>query len=337
MIDYLQPLLIEKRSICIYHDRFGYLSTHLQTHQPYTIITFKSQESAILENFNNNKLENSALFFKNPIERIDTQIDIGIIKIPKSIDLFELYLNQLISSLMEDSIVIAGFMTRYFSRQALEIAQKYFEEVEQTKAQKKARLMILKSPKKVKQQELVHEILLENNQTLKQYYGVFSASKIDIATQFLMQHLNIDSSQKRILDLGCGNGVLAHRACQLNPSSEIYLTDDNLLAIESAKLNLGSSAKFHYYFTNHLKDFDDQFFDLIISNPPFHFEYENNIEITLSLFKEVERVLKPSAEFVLVANKHLNYKTHLERIFSKVDIISENNRFIIYQVFKQLN
>ncbi len=212
--------------------------------------------------------------------------------------------------------MVAGFMTRNFSRQALQIAEKYFEEVEQTKAHKKARLMILKSPKKVIQQELVHKIPFENQQNLKQYYGVFSASKIDIATLFLMQHLKIDSSQQRILDLGCGNGVLAYKACQINPSSEIYLTDDNFLALESAKLNLGSSPKVHYHFTNHLMDFDDQFFDLVISNPPFHFEYENNIEITLSLFKDVERILKPHAEFVLVANKHLNYKTHLERIFS---------------------
>jgi 16S rRNA G1207 methylase RsmC len=193
--------------------------------------------------------------------------------------------------------------------------------------------MILKSPKKVKQHELVHEIQLNNETSLKQYYGVFSAQKIDLATQFLLKHLIVSTHHQKILDLGCGNGVLAQRARQLNPSSEIYLTDDNLLALESAKLNLGSSPKFHYYFTNHLKEFDDQFFDLVISNPPFHFEYENNIEITLSLFKEVERVLKPGAEFVLVANKHLNYKTHLASIFSSVETIAQNNKYIVYQAF----
>jgi 23S rRNA (guanine1835-N2)-methyltransferase len=288
---------------------------------------------AIRDNLIYNQLDAKDITFNTPLREIEGQVDFAIIKIPKSVDLFELYLNQLMPKLKEGSIVVAGFMTRYFSRQALGIAEKYFEEVEQTKAHKKARLMILKSPKKVKQHELVHEIQLNNETSLKQYYGVFSAQKIDLATQFLLKHLIVSTHHQKILDLGCGNGVLAQRARQLNPSSEIYLTDDNLLALESAKLNLGSSPKFHYYFTNHLKEFDDQFFDLVISNPPFHFEYENNIEITLSLFKEVERVLKPGAEFVLVANKHLNYKTHLASIFSSVETIAQNNKYIVYQAF----
>ncbi len=70
IIDYLQSLLNNKNTFGIYHDRFGYLSAHLQAHQPYTIITYKSQEAAILENFNQNKLENSVLRFIKSNERI---------------------------------------------------------------------------------------------------------------------------------------------------------------------------------------------------------------------------------------------------------------------------
>lgn len=334
ILDYLGSILTNEKTIGIYHDRFGYLTAHLYNSHPYSIITFKSQEHAILENLKHNQLSAGKINYRNPLEEIGSPLDIGIIKIPKSVDLFELYLNQLIPALKKDAIVIAGFMTRYFSSQALQIAEKYFEEVEQTKAHKKARLMVLKSPNRMIKKELIHEIPFDSIQNLKQFYGVFSASKIDLATQFLMQHIKIGTSEKRILDLGCGNGVLAYQAYQLNPSSEIHLSDDNFLAIESAKLNLGSSPNMHYHFTNHLADFTDQFFDLVISNPPFHFEYENNIDITLTLFKEVSRVLKNNSKFILVANKHLNYQTHLVNIFSKVETIAQNKKFIVYQAFK---
>ena len=73
------------------------------------------------------------------------------------------------------------------------------------------------------------------------------------------------------------------------------------------------------------------FFDLVVSNPPSHFEYETNIEIAITLFKEVARCLKPDGRFVIVASKHLNFKTHLERIFERCKISAENNKFIIYE------
>ena len=44
------------------------------------------------------------------------------------------------------------------------------------------------------------------------------------------------------------------------------------------------------------------------------FEFENNIEVSIELFKEVYRCLKMGGRFVLVANKHLNYKTHLQKV-----------------------
>lgn len=318
--------------LVIYHDKFGYLTCYLNQFQPVIVINYKSQQKSIERNIIQNGLVLDNLELISPLDQFAKKTYKVLIKIPKSVDLFELYLRQLIPFLNEKSEVICGFMTRYFSQHALKIAQNYFEEVQQSKAKKKARLMILKRPKKLKDKNLIKELKLNEKTTLKQYSGVFSAAKIDIATQFLMDHLQIRSQHHQILDLGCGNGILAHRAYELNPSANIHLTDDNFLAIASAKLNLPSS--FHYYFTNNLEVFNDGDFDLVISNPPFHFEYENNIEITLDLFKEVFRVLKVKGEFQLVANLHLNYKVHLVKYFSEVEILAQNNKFIVYRCIK---
>lgn len=336
IIDYLKPEDVKQKEMIIYHDRFGYLSCHFHNYEPLIVTNFKSQQKSIINNLDKNNLNYNKNRFITPLDNIGETIKTAIVKIPKSTDLFELYLNQLVHSLNSDSRVVCGFMTRNFSKQALEIANNYFEEVEQTKAWKKARLMILKKPKKRDKAELVHEIELSANQVLKQYYGVFSASKIDIATRFFLENLQTGQSQqpKDILDLGCGNGVLAYKARQLNPSAPIYLTDDNFLAVESAKLNLGSSPVNHFLFTDDLTDFKDKSLDLVLSNPPFHFEYENNIDITLNLFKEVFRILKPAGEFQLVANLHLNYKAHLIKLFTSVSTLAQNNKFIVYKCIK---
>ena len=84
-----------------------------------------------------------------------------------------MFLQQIHKSANENVEVVCGFMTKYFSVSFLKIAEKYFENIEQSKAWKKARLLILKKSKKdIEYKELVNEVLWKEN-VLKQYYGVF--------------------------------------------------------------------------------------------------------------------------------------------------------------------
>ena len=74
---------------------------------------------------------------------------------------------------------------------------------------------------------------------------------------------------------------------------------------------------------------DDNFFDFVVCNPPFHFEHENNIEVAIDLFVQVRRCLRRDGSFQAVANRHLNYQTHLKRLFGNVRIIGRNRKFEI--------
>ena len=193
--------------------------------------------------------------------------------------------------------------------------------------------MILKKKKEVKDNELINKLTLSNKEILRQYYGVFSAKEIDQATQFFIDNLQIEENTKEVLDLAAGNGVLGHIIQKQLPNCKIHLIDDFYLAIESAKLNLkGENVCFHYNDT--LKEIEENSIDLVVSNPPFHFEYETNIEISLSLFKDVTYCLKQGGKFQLVANRHLNYGPHLERIFNKVIRLVHNDKFEIYNCIK---
>jgi len=321
---------IEERNISIYNDRFGFLNSILNSNKPITIINFKSQEKSCKMNLVLNNLEVSEELYITPLSNISKSIEIALVKIPKSMELFKLYLIQVSKSLSDDGIVICSFMTKYFSPKILEVAKTYFEDVDQSKAWKKSRLIILKNKKESNETNILNTIKVNESKAIEQYYGVFSSKNIDYATQFLLQHLEVKQDENCILDLASGNGVIASFIRDIKPESKIHLLDDSFLAIESSKINLDKeNTSFH--FNDNLEDFDNSFFDLVVSNPPFHFEHENNIEITISLFKEVKRCLKVKGRFILVSSKHLNLKTHLVKLFNDVKVIAENKKFEVYE------
>lgn len=331
MLNLFEPLDLKKQTIAIFNDRFGFLTCHFSQFSPTVILNYKSQEKAIFQNIESNNLKFSDVNFITPLESLPEQLDVAILKIPKSLDLFRMQLFQISKSLSDEGIVLASFMTKYFSPQMLSIVQEFFEEVEQSKARKKARYLIFKNKKSIKEISILHSIEFQDF-NYQQYFGVFSAKNIDYASQFFIQNLKLDESDQRILDLASGNGVLSKAVQLQNPSGEVHLMDDSLLAIESSKLNLNSENVF-FHLSDSMEVFEDDFFDLVISNPPFHFEHETNIEVAIQLFSEVKRCLKDGGRFELVASQHLNFKTHLIKIFKEVNVISENNKFIIYECF----
>lgn len=333
ILQYLNEEQIPCSGTVIYNDRFGFLTCALQEFAPIVVIDSKSQEKAIYKNAQTNQLDSANIQLAYPLDNFSKPIHLGIVKIPKSLDLFLLYLQQLTPHLSEDSKLVCAFMTKHFNTQLLDIANLFFEEVHQSKAWKKSRLLLLGKPKKTAPISILNEITLNDKESFKQYFGVFSAKHIDYATQFLMEHLSVPAEAEEVLDLASGNGVLAAAVRKTHQNCNLHLLDDFYLAVESSKLNLKDDKCF-FHFNDSLEDFKSGFFDCVVSNPPFHFEYEVSIETALNLFLEVYRCLKPNGNFLLVANKHLNYKTHLQRLFEKVEIIAENEKFIIYNCQK---
>jgi 16S rRNA G1207 methylase RsmC len=331
--------LMHDRSVtALVNDRFGYLTCHLADQKPLVVIDHKSQEKAIRLNLKNNGLVLDEHHFLSPLDNFPESLDLALIKVPKSMDLFQLYLQQVHQSSYEHTVVLCGFMTKYFSRQMLKTAEKFFESVEQTLARKKARLLILKRPKPAGKIDLT-ETIRWNGLELKQYPGVFSSGRIDHATRFLLEHFKPANDEQKILDLASGNGIIAahiQRIFEKNrwPLPELHLTDDAFLAVESSKLNL-PHPHCHHHFSDDLSIFEDGYFDLIITNPPFHFGHEINTEISMNLFTQVSQKLKPGGRFVLVFNRHLvQYRTLLKRLFKEVILLADSPKFMVLECRK---
>lgn len=319
-------------TVHLFNDRFGVWNCALHDKKVTTIWTYASQQKAIRQNLELNKLS-VEVDYKTPLDDLES-VDLALIKIPKSIELFELFLQQIHKASHEKTEVVCGFMTKYFSASFIKVAEQYFEEVAQSKAWKKARLLILKSPKKKLQKKELVKTIAWKNHVLQQYYGVFSSGSVDIGTQFYLENLQLKPNELKVLDVASGNGIIAYEVMNQNPQAEVTLLDDFNLAIESSKINL-EGKKAQFVCDDTLEKLDKNSFDLVVSNPPFHFEHENNIEVALNLFRGVESCLKVNGRFLLVANLHLNYSTHLTKLFTSVRVLQQNKKFQIIECIKK--
>lgn len=318
----------------IYHDRFGGLATCLHGESPRFVASFASQTEALRRNHVNNDLP-SLPDLLDPLDEAPAAA-VGLLRVPKSLELFELYLAHFAGAVAKSSEadraqLACGFMTRYFSPNLLKIAETYAEQVTQSQARKKARLLLLSGfrPDPPAPDSLLNNWSY-NGSEYRQYYGVFSGGRIDLATAFLLDtlraQLDLLGDGPRFLDLGCGSGVIANELLKMRPDWRGLALDDFKLATSSVKMNAPQD-RCRAIWADSPREIADGELDLVVTNPPFHFGHENNIEVTLNLFRQAARVLRPGGRLIVVANRHLNYTTHLQRLFRTVNRVGERGKF----------
>ncbi|MEM9930501.1 MAG: class I SAM-dependent methyltransferase [Bacteroidota bacterium] len=186
----------------------------------------------------------------------------------------------------------------------------------------------------------MHQVSLAGT-VYEQHPGVFSAGHIDYATQFLLEEWSTNPllldlpAPESIIDIGCGNGVIGDQLLARYPRAHLTATDVSELALASARHNLrqhGFGERVKVLTASSLAAvLDPALFDLIVTNPPFHDGHQTDISVPLEIFQTASGRLSPAGALVVVANRHLNYLTHLRRYFAEVRIVAENNKFVIYR------
>ena len=336
LIDYIQSQNIQNASrVLIINDQFGFLTALCQSFQTTTLVDSKSAMDSIIANCAANDLGKPTI---QPItDQLQGKFNFVLIHMPKSIDLLNHYLQLLDGHVLQTSVIVSGFMTRHFTAAYLNSFQTVYEKVEQSKAQKKARLIIAKQYKKVENKSKPFEYIIEIDQTalkIQSHAGVFSARKADKGSLFLLDNLPKIAEDSNILDLGSGSGLIALAVWATENSSHIIAVDDSYLAIEASKETLKPVLEKSIFCNYNLSDLDDDSVDLILSNLPFHTEHSNNQELALRLITETVRVLKSGHEFRFVANRHLGLRNFLLSQFKSVSVIAENKSYIIWSCFK---
>ena len=158
--------------------------------------------------------------------------------------------------------------------------------------------------------------------------GVFAGGDLDPATRLLANELEIGNSQT-ILDLGCGSGILGMLAARLAPQSQVSLVDASALALATAEENCRQNnlTNTQVLASDSVAAVQNQRFDLVLCNPPFHEQGAHSNTTALRFIREVSGILAPRGRFLLVANQFLRYEPALRESFGNVTTLAQDRKY----------
>ena len=170
-------------------------------------------------------------------------------------------------------------------------------------------------------------------------------------TETLVQNVleMFDSRQIRVLDLGTGSGAIGLSLAKERPDWEVICSDMSLEAIKVTKKNMiMNSLNVSLVNSNWLAAFKNEYFDLIISNPPYidpsdprvlsdglKFEPIEALVSDCEGFKDIEQIIKESSK--MLRNSGYLFLEHGYDQSDKVVSMFENYNFSQIRTFKDLN
>ncbi|MGV6989808.1 16S rRNA (guanine(1207)-N(2))-methyltransferase RsmC [Testudinibacter sp. P80/BLE/0925] len=162
--------------------------------------------------------------------------------------------------------------------------------------------------------------------------GVFSAGELDQGTALLLSSLQ-QKLRGRVLDLGCGAGVIGGYLKRQNPAIELVMSDIHAMAIASANRTLQQNQlQGKVVASDVFSDLSGKF-DLIISNPPFHDGIDTAYRAVETLISQAKWFLNQGGELRIVANAFLPYPELLDRHFGAHRVLAKSTKFKVYAVY----
>lgn len=326
-------------SVLILNDTFGALTVALNKYKVTVFADSFLSVCGIENNLENNEIFSEEIKIIDDLDNLDENYDVVLIKIPKLLTFLEYELSVL-QKIKTDFVLIGGGMTRNIHNSNINLFEKYCQKVTTTKARKKARLILANSQKEAIETNKFPLSYEFNNWNIVNYANVFSNQKLDIGTRFFLENFpNFELSPKTIVDLGCGNGILALYAASKYPDSEIICVDSSYMAIKSAKETFQKNGfvneeKYQFLVEDGLKAMSDNSLDVVVCNPPFHNEFVVTTEIADAMFMQAGKALNEDGELWIVANNNLKYNLMLKRYFEKVELIKSSPKFVIVKASK---
>ncbi|HMO14302.1 MAG TPA: methyltransferase [Pirellulaceae bacterium] len=157
--------------------------------------------------------------------------------------------------------------------------------------------------------------------------GVFANRKLDQGARQLLNFVELNSQDQRILDIGCGSGAVGLGLALRKPDLHVVAVDSNPRAIDCTQRNFElNKAGALETILNHGSELKlEQPVDLVVANPPYFSNYR-----IAEIFCELAAAnLRPAGRVFFVAKKVHWYEDNFPRWFSNTNFVSRGGYWLI--------
>lgn len=160
--------------------------------------------------------------------------------------------------------------------------------------------------------------------TLQAGAGVFSGDALDTGTKALLEV--VEWKPGKVLDLGCGNGVVGLYA-HAKGATEVTMVDSDLRALRWARENAErNSSQVLVTASNGLAQLNgSQQFDLIVSNPPYNSDYS----VAKGFIEDGYKALAMGGSIWLVVKNSDWYRNKMKTVFGGSKVIERDGYAVI--------
>ncbi len=325
------------RPILILNDQFGALTTALAQYPVTSVSDSEISHRAMAHNLQ--KLGLAGPVLANNLAGWPQAPQLVLIQLPKQLSLLEYQLARLKPLLAQDSLVLAVGKDRDIPERAEKLLARYLGPTDRCLGWKKCRLFVSRRDQKAPLPlPRPQQWPLEGTPfQLTNHANVFSRQSLDIGARLMLTNLP-QGHFDRIIDLGCGNGVLALAMAGQHPDSQYTLVDESHFAVASARENFANNlpqVAVECLANDCLSGFQSQSADLVLCNPPFHQQQAVTDHIAWQMMKDAHRVLRQGGELRLVGNRHLGYHLKLKRLFGGCKVVASDRKFVILSAKKR--
>lgn len=154
---------------------------------------------------------------------------------------------------------------------------------------------------------------------------LFSPNSIDAGTLAMLSVEEFLPGDK-VLDLGCGYGVVGILAGKLINENNVTMCDISEQAVEYAKINarLNNVPGIRILLSDGYKNIEDGDFTLILSNPPYHADFS----VPKRFIETGFRKLAVGGRLVMVTKRLDWYKNKLSSVFGGVRVHEINGYYV---------
>ncbi len=180
---------------------------------------------------------------------------------------------------------------------------------------------------------LIHEVINGIDLKFETLPGLFSPGSVDSGTLAMLSSADFTSDDK-VLDLGCGYGVVGIYAAKLIGDKNITMSDFDERAVKQASKNaeLNGVGNIRAIVSKGFSNIDDKEYTIILSNPPYHEDFSVPKEFIEKGFNR----LCIGGRMMMVTKREAWYKNKLTAIFGGTRVEHINGYCVFTSVKKDM-